>query len=80
MPNNEMNELISCHNYSVWKLELADKISFEQKHPFLIMSVIEGEGSIDNHKIKKGDHFILPNNYGMVDMQGDMTLIASSIK
>ena len=80
MPKNRMNELISCHSYVVWKLDITEKLTFEQSHPFMIMSVIEGEGEIDGHKIKKGDHFILPDGYGHVDLQGDMVIIASSVK
>ncbi len=29
--------------------------------------------------IKKGDHFILPNGFGTVELQGDMQIIASTI-
>ena len=44
------------------------------------MSVIEGEGLVNGQMIRKGDHFILPSGLGKVDLQGDMTLIASSVK
>lgn len=30
--------------------------------------------------VKKGDHFILPNGYGKVEMQGKMSLIVSTVK
>ena len=80
LPKNVMNELISCDYYTVWKLEVTEPVSFEQEQPFLIMSVIEGEGLINGQMIKKGDHFILPNGYGKVDMQGNMVLMASTAK
>lgn len=79
LPVNRMNELISCAYYTVWKLQVREQFSMEQTHPFLIMSVVAGEGTIDGHKIKKGDHFILPAGYGKVELQGDMELIASSV-
>jgi len=44
------------------------------------MSVIEGEGLVNGQMIRKGDHFILPSGFGKVELQGDMTLIASSVK
>ena len=44
----------------------------------MIMSVIDGEGSINGEKIKRGDHFIIPNGYGKTALKGDMTIIASS--
>ena len=80
LPKNVMNELISCDYYTVWKLEVTKPISFEQEYPFLIMSVIEGAGLMNGQMVKKGDHFILPNGYGQVDMQGNMVLIASTAK
>ena len=55
LPENKMNELISCDYYTVWKLDVEGSFSFEQSHPFLIMSVIGGEGSINARTIKKGE-------------------------
>lgn len=80
LPANTMNELIACDYYKVYKLAVTEPVSFEQEHPFLIMSVIEGEGLVNGQMIRKGDHFILPSGFGKVELQGDMTLIASSVK
>ena len=80
LPENTLNELISCDYYTVWKLDVAGVMSFVQTHPFLIMSVIEGEGSVDGRRICKGDHFILPQSYGTAELRGEMTLIASSVR
>lgn len=80
LPVNTLNELISCGYYTVWKLDVAGAMSFEQTHPFLIMSVIEGDGEINGQKIHKGDHFILPDGFGEAQMKGSMTLIASTAK
>jgi len=41
------------------------------------MSVVEGEGKINNQVIKKGEHFILPNGFGEYSLDGNMMLIAS---
>ena len=80
LPANTMNELIACDYYKVYKLTVTEPVSFEQEHPFLIMSVIEGEGLVNGQMIRKGDHFILPSGFGKVELQGDMTLIASSVR
>ena len=77
LPKNKMNELISCDYYTVWKMEVDEAVSFEQKYPFLIMSVTEGEGSVNGRAIRKGDHFILPDGFGNVELQGNMQLIMS---
>ena len=74
-----MKLLISCDYYKVWKIDVEAPLTITQDYPFLIMSVIDGDGLINGQMIKKGDHFILPNGYGKVDLQGKMTLIASTI-
>ena len=79
LPKDKMNLLISCPYYKVWKLNVAEGISFAQEHPFLIMSVIAGEGQINGLPIHKGDHFILPCGYGKIALQGQMEIIAASI-
>lgn len=79
LPENRMNLLISCDTYKVWKLDMNGRFSFEQEYPFLIMSVIDGDGLINGQMIGKGDHFILPCGYGDVNLQGNMELIVSTV-
>lgn len=76
---NTMNPLIFCNYYRVWKLDVDGSVEVSQDYPFLIMSVVEGEGQIDGHALKKGDHFILPNGYGKAQLQGKMELIVSTV-
>ncbi len=77
---NKMNLLISCDYYRVWKLDVAGNAQINQDYPFLIMSVIDGDGLIDGQMIRKGDHFILPNGYGKVELQGNMQMICSTVE
>ena len=79
LPENTMNLLISCDYYKVWKMDITKPVTFTQEYPFLIMSVIEGDGLINGQLIKKGDHFILPAGFGQFDLQGNMQIIASTI-
>lgn len=76
---NQWHRLIACKYYEVYKLALAGSLSFEQNHPFLNISVTEGEGTIDGQIIKKGDNFILPAGYGEAELSGKMELIASAV-
>jgi beta-glucosidase len=80
LPENTWNELICCDYYRVWKMEVTKPVVFEQTHPFMIVSVIEGEGIVNGQMIHKGDHFILPAGIGEVDLRGRMTVIASAVK
>lgn len=73
----EVEELISSENYTVKKLIITGEATLEQNTFFQIVSVIEGSGNIDNKPISKGDHFILPFEYGMYKLDGTMQLIVS---
>lgn len=79
LPADQMNLLISCDYYKVWKLHVTKPFTINQEYPFMIMSVIEGDGLINGQMIRKGDHFILPSGYGEVKLQGSMQLIVSTI-
>ena len=72
-------ELVKCEFYEVKKLDIHGEKSFVQSKPFEIVSVIEGNGLINEIEIKKGDHFIIPFEYGEYKLKGDMELIISNI-
>ncbi|NLK27942.1 MAG: mannose-6-phosphate isomerase, class I [Clostridiales bacterium] len=74
-----MEELIKCKYYTVKKISLHGEKEFDQNQPFLNVSVIEGSGEIDGTALKKGDHFILPSDYGTYQLKGNMDLIVSHI-
>lgn len=75
----EIEELVSCEFYTVEKIKINGSAEMEQTEPFTIMSVIEGEGSVEGVEIKKGDHFILPAGFGHYTLKGNMECIASHI-
>ena len=50
----------------------------EQNYPFLILSVLSGEGKLDGEPLKKGEHLLLPADYGMAELSGEMELILST--
>lgn len=78
LPINTVNELYACKYYHVYKIQTDGKMTFEQTHPFLNVTVTEGTGTINGCAVKKGDHFILPNGFGMAELEGTMELIASA--
>lgn len=78
LPQNQLNELYSCKYYSVFQMDVNGNAEFEQNYPFLLLSVIEGNGTINGQAVKKGDHLILPCNFGKAEMQGKMSMIVST--
>lgn len=79
LPENRLNELYSCQCYDVFKIDVNITAAFEQSYPFLLMSVIDGNGIVCGTEVKKGDHFIVPFSFGTVELQGRMSLIASTV-
>ena len=79
IPENQWVKLIACDYYKVYKMNLNGMMRFTQPHPFMNVSVIEGCGIVNGRVIKKGDHFILPDGYGSVELTGEMELIASTV-
>lgn len=78
LPQNQLNELYSCKYYSVFQMDVNGNAEFEQNYPFLLLSVLEGNGTINGQAVKKGDHLILPCNFGKAEMQGRMSTIVST--
>ena len=71
--------LVKCKYYSVYSVEFYGRGSFGGSYPFLLASVVEGEGIIAGHPVKKGMHFIVPAKFGTFDVDGNMKLIVSHI-
>ena len=69
--------LITDKHYTVQRINIYTEMILDQDKDFMNISVIEGEGEIDETKISKGDHFILPYGYGRFALKGKMSLIVS---
>jgi beta-glucosidase len=79
LAENKMHLLADCPYYRVWKLCVNGTFTIEQNEPFLILSVLEGSGTIDGRKVEKGANLMLPAGYGEVAMEGEMELILSTV-
>ena len=75
---DELQQLVCTDRYIVWKLSVTQPTLIDNSHPFLLMSVIEGDGLVNGVLVKKGAHFIVPNGIPECRVQGDMTLIIST--
>lgn len=77
--DNDNEVLISCDKYTVYKIDIKDERKLDVSDKFICISVIEGEGTVMDKKIKKGSHFIIPANMENVIFKGNMKLIASRV-
>ncbi|MDD6762970.1 MAG: class I mannose-6-phosphate isomerase [Clostridiales bacterium] len=74
-----IEKLVDCNYYAVDKIDVFGKAVMEQNHKFVNVSVIDGNGSINGIKIYKGRHFTIPAEYGIIELDGKMSFIASYI-
>ncbi len=74
-----VTKLVTCDYYTVDKLEVKGSVTFTQDKPFVNVSILEGTGFINDRAIQKGDHFIIPADFGDYTFSGDMMVITSSV-
>ncbi|MCR4694674.1 MAG: mannose-6-phosphate isomerase, class I [Pseudobutyrivibrio sp.] len=76
---NQLKPLYECEYYKVFKMEVQGKNKFKNDYPFMLFSVLEGQGQINGRDIKKGDHFIIPSGVEMIEIEGYVEAIASTV-
>ncbi len=79
LPGNQVSELYRCHYYRVAKANVNGELSFDMNAPFMLMTVLSGEGFVNGRALKKGDHFLVPNGVKKVELSGRMELILSNV-
>lgn len=79
LPKNKLHCLVSCPYYTVYKLVVSGEYTIPNSETFLNMSVLMGEGAAGNISVKKGEHFIVPANYGAICIKGELEIIISSV-
>ncbi len=72
-----LTTLIRNSHYQVDHLVLKGSLTQTQSHPFLCLSVVQGQGTLDDQPIQKGTHLLLPANYGEYNLQGDLVVLLS---
>ncbi|MBP3039829.1 mannose-6-phosphate isomerase, class I [Bacillaceae bacterium Marseille-Q3522] len=69
--------------FSVYKWEIIGKKNLKNSQPFLLVSVINGDGSLDvenaSYRLKKGDHFLLSSDFPSFTLSGRAELIVSHV-
>ena len=73
--------LTSHSFFTVYKWKLSGLVDFKQSAPYLLCSVLSGNGTmtIDSriYCLKKGEHFILPNDVTDWEIDGQLEMIVS---
>ena len=74
-----VTRLVTCQYYTVCRAEVNGKTEFDWNVPFVNVSVLSGEGTLDGQKVTKGDHVLLTANYGKMTVEGNLELMSSHI-
>ncbi len=77
--NGIKEHLVEADYFSVYRLSIDGELTFDHNDKFKIVNVLKGLGSIGGVEIKKGDHFILPHNYGPLILEGNLELMISHL-
>lgn len=72
--NNTIQNLINIDKFNLTKIDIKDEFEIKQDKNFLIVNILEGNGTVNGIKIKKGDNFIAPYEYGTLKFIGNLTI------
>lgn len=82
-PSFKCTTFVSNEFFSVYKLDIFGRCDFTHNTAFSLYSILEGTGKLIHNSIeydlKKGMHFILPNNFGDFVFEGNLEIICSHI-
>ena len=77
---NSLQQFIDCEYYKVFKINVNDNIEFTQDADFILMTVVEGRGTINGNEIEKGSNFVITSECDTVELDGKMQIVASVAK
>lgn len=79
----DITNLLSNKYFTVRKIDVNSKFKYNPSEKYLLMTVIEGSGEItldkEKHSLNKGDSFIVPYGNKMLYLEGNITIIESSV-
>lgn len=79
--NMVSTKLVSEKHFTVYQWELTGESTKQLDVPYLLVSVLDGEGTIEigegRHPFKKGDHFIIPATVNAYTLSGNAKFITS---
>lgn len=82
IPGALITKFVEAEYFTVYKWEIDGEATFTGEK-FLLASVIEGEGTLrigdEEYPVSKGAHFILPENTGQFEIEGQAKLIVSHV-
>ncbi len=78
-----MTKFIKSPYFTVEKYDIRGKVTLKNNHPFMLMSIIDGNGALNidekSYPIAKGDHLMLSSEINEFKLDGNVSIITSYI-
>jgi mannose-6-phosphate isomerase len=72
-------EYVNSKYFKTVKFDIDECADLEYNASFSLVTVLDGNGTLDNEKIQKGDNFIIPFGYTNFKIKGKISFIISSM-
>ena len=79
LENGEKTRYVESEFFKVDKYQLEDENVIKNDAPFQMVSVLNGEGTMDGDAIKKGDHFIICSDQKETKFCGSQELMIATL-
>ena len=77
--NGTRKELVSSNYLTLNKYDMTGYNKVKNDKPFQLVSIIEGQGTVEGKEVKKGDHFVVCSDQKEVDFDGTMTVMICTL-
>ena len=74
-----VTKLVTCQYYTVCRAEVNGTATFNWDQPFVNVSIISGEGKLDDVEVRTGDHLLITANYGEMAITGNLEIMYSHL-
>lgn len=79
LENGTKTCMVESEFFKVYSYKMTGKNTVANDAPFQMVSVIEGEGSLNGESVKKGDHFVICSDQKATDFDGTMEVMITTL-
>lgn len=78
--HGKKQHLVTCDYYTCGKVDVKDCWEEDFGSDFANVSILEGHGTVNGIPVSKGQHFIVPADYGCCRFEGELSFIWSQAR
>ena len=77
--NGTRKELVSSNYLTLNKYDMTGYNKVKNDKPFQLVSIIEGQGTMNEFAVKKGDHFVVCSDVNELKLDGQMEIMVTTL-